>query len=94
MLNRLLQKDYINQKDLGSGDVRFRYNDQWLGHNGRTIFMADSEGSTTFTYDAKGRHIKSMEYRFDARFHYVKYYDALGRIARFQYPNYHREYIV
>jgi YD repeat-containing protein len=88
-LNRRAQKDYGTQKPLGSGDVRYFYDQATSNGKGRLTAVQDQSGQTTFFYDALGRTTKSVKCLDDpyacaggTSYPIETTYDLAGRVSR------------
>jgi RHS repeat-associated protein len=93
-LNRRAQKDYGTQKPLGSGDVRYFYDQTTSNGKGRLTEVQDASGKTTFFYDAMGRTTKSVKCLDDpyacaggTSYPIETTYDLAGRVSTIKYPD-------
>jgi RHS repeat-associated protein len=87
-LNRRSQKDYTTQKALGSGDVRYIYDDTvtTFNRNGRLKQVIDAAMNVTFEYDTMGRVSKSTKVLDGTTYVTTSLYDGLGRLKEVTYP--------
>jgi RHS repeat-associated protein len=85
-LNRLVQKDYLTQKPLGKGDVRYQYDAPRSFGIGRLTGVADLSGSTEFFHDALGRILRTVKTVDGKSYSVGILYDGSGRPIRVDYP--------
>jgi RHS repeat-associated protein len=88
-LNRRRQKDYTTQKALGSGDVKYIYDDTGTTTNrkGRLKQVQDAATDVTFEYDVMGRIDKSTKVLDGTSYITTSLYDGLGRLMSVSYPS-------
>lgn len=88
-LNRRRQKDYTTQKALGSGDVKYTYDDTVTTTNrkGRLKQVQDVATDVTFEYDVLGRITKSTKILDGTTYVTTSAYDGLGRLTSVTYPS-------
>ena len=90
-LNRRVQKDLggTAPKALGSGDVRYIYDDTVTTTNrkGRLKQMVDAATNVTFEYDVMGRVSKSTKVLDGMTYVTTSAYDGLGRLTSVTYPS-------
>ena len=90
-LNRRVQKDFggTAPKALGSGDVRYTYDDTvpTTNRKGRLKQVVDAATNVTFEYDTMGRVSKSSKVLDGTTYVTTSAYDGLGRLTSVVYPN-------
>ena len=90
-LNRRVQRDFggTAPKALGSGDVRYTYDDTVTTTNrkGRLKQVVDAATNVTFEYDVMGRISKSTKVLDGTTYVTTSGYDGAGRLTSVVYPN-------
>jgi len=87
VLHRPVQKDYLTQKPLGSGDVIHVYDEAGRNGIGRLTSSRNASGSRSLTYDIEG-HVTIAERILGGKtYRERRRYDTLGRTIEIIYPD-------